>query len=205
MAHPPADELGLETTRTSVARLLGELRRGDPAAMGALFDLLYGELRELARRQRLRWRGDYTLNTTALLHEAYLKLAPAATDLGSRAHFLALAASAMRQILCNYARDRRAMKRGGGAEVMPFDEWMAPEDDAAIVEPSAAARLVELDDALQRLERVDPRQARVVECRFFGGLTVEETANALGVSARTVKRDWSVAQAWLQREMTEGA
>jgi RNA polymerase sigma factor (TIGR02999 family) len=188
-----------------VARLLGQMRGGDDAAVDQLFALLYGELKELARRQRQRWRDDYTLNTTALVHEAYLKLVDqASVDVESRAHFSALAARAMRHILCNYARDRRALKRGGGLERLPLDERAVLAGPSA-ASPEPAERLVALDEALSRLEKVDPRQGRVVECRFFGGLTVEETATAIGISPRTVKRDWAVAQAWLNREMTRGA
>jgi RNA polymerase sigma factor (TIGR02999 family) len=188
-----------------VARLLDQLQGGDDAAVDQLFALLYEELKELAHRQRLRWRDDHTLNTTALVHEAYLKLVgQAALEVQSRAHFAALAARAMRHILCNHARDRRALKRGGGLDPLPLDEralLAAPSSPS----PEPAQRLVALDDALRRLEKVDPRQSQVVECRFFGGLTVEETATAIGVSPRTVKRDWAVAQAWLNREMTRGA
>jgi RNA polymerase sigma factor (TIGR02999 family) len=188
-----------------VARLLGQMRGGDDAAVDQLFALLYGELKELAHRQRLRWRDDYTLNTTALVNEAYLKLVgQASVEVESRAHFSALAARAMRHILCNYARDRRALKRGGGLERLPLDERAVLAAPSSL-SPEPAERLVALDDALSRLEKVDPRQSKVVECRFFGGLTVEETATAIGVSPRTVKRDWAVAQAWLNREMTRGA
>jgi RNA polymerase sigma factor (TIGR02999 family) len=186
---------------TTVTRLLDELQSGDSAAVEELFALLYEELHGLARRQRQRWHGDYTLDTTALVHEAYLKLAGRApVGVASRAHFSAVAARAMRHILCNYARDRRTEKRGGGVARLTLDEANAPADrDPASAEQSA--RLVALDDALRRLEEVDPRRSKVVECRFFGGLTIEETAAAIGASPRTVKRDWAVAQAWLHREM----
>jgi RNA polymerase sigma factor (TIGR02999 family) len=197
-------EAALESNplQTTVTRLLGELQRGSDAAVDELFTLLYDELRELAHRQRLRWRDDFTLDTTALVHEAYLKLVgPTGTEVESRAHFLALAARAMRHILCNYARDRRALKRGGGLERLPLDEAVALPDPATPTD-DLADTLVSLDEALKRLEQLDPRQGKVVECRFFGGLTVAETAIALGVSPRTVKRDWVVAQAWLHHEMT---
>lgn len=162
-------------------------------------------MRELAHRQRQRWRDDHTLDTTGLVHEAYLKLVSGAgADVESRAHFFALAVRAMRHILCNYARSRRALKRGGGLKPLPLAEGAAL---AAQAEPAseAADRLLALDAALKRLDQVDPRRSRVVECRFFGGLTVEETAMVIGVSTRTVKRDWAVAQAWLHREMTAEA
>ena len=135
------------------------------------------------------------------MHEAFLKLVDQERIAAeSRVHFLAVAARAMRHILCNYARDRRAQKRGGAIEHVAIDE---SKNDAAASHPSFQPMdvLVELDEAMRRLEQVDSRQSRVVECRFFGGLTIEETANALGVSPRTVKRDWAMAQAWLHREM----
>jgi RNA polymerase sigma factor (TIGR02999 family) len=193
--------VGADEVRTNITRLIEELRAGDEAVVGELFALLYAELRALAHRHRLRWRGDHTLGTTVLVHEAYVKLAgQAQVDVESRAHFLALAARAMRHILCNYSRDRQALKRGGGLERVPIDDAMvaAPEVGPA---QSHAETLAALDDALHRLEQVDRRQSRIVECRFFGGLTIEETAIAVGVSPRTVRRDWTMAQAWLHREM----
>ena len=191
----------LDETRTRVVRLLEELRDGEAAALDELFALLYDELRQLAQRQRRRWRGDETLNTTALVHEAYVKLVGQARIAAeSRAHFLALAARAMRHILCNYARDRRTQKRGGGLEHVQLDE-SGSDAGRSRFSPEQSEELVALDEALRRLEQVDPRQGRVVECRFFGGLTIEETAAALGVSPRTVKRDWAMAQAWLHREL----
>jgi RNA polymerase sigma factor (TIGR02999 family) len=168
------------------------------ASVDRLFAGMYEELREIARRQRRRWRDDPTLNTTALLHEAYVKLAAQhRIDVRERSHFLAMAARAMRHILCNYSRDQRALKRGGSAARATLDTGIAaaPPDDSADA-------LAALDDALERLERCDPRQSRIVECRFFGGLTIEETAEAIGISPRTVKRDWAMAQAWLHRELT---
>jgi RNA polymerase sigma factor (TIGR02999 family) len=196
--------IGVGPTQTTATRLLGELQRGSDTAVDQLFTLLYEELSEIAHRQRQRWHDDYTLDTTALVHEAYLKLAgPAGAEAESRAHFLALAARAMRHILCNYARDRRTRKRGGVLERLPLHE-AASLPDPATASDELAGTLVSLDEALKRLEQIDPRQSKVVECRFFGGLTVEETAAAIGVSPRTVKRDWAVAQAWLHCEMTAG-
>jgi RNA polymerase sigma factor (TIGR02999 family) len=196
--------VGTDPTQTTIERLLGELRAGDGPALEELFSLLYDELHGLARRQRQRWVGEYTLNTTALVHEAYLKLAGReGIGVESRAHFSAVAARAMRQILCNYARDRRAQKRGGASGMLTLDEaHVSAGRDQVPAEPSDL--LLALDEALRRLEQVDPRRARVVECRFFGGLTIEETATAIGASTRTVKRDWAVAQAWLHREMDSG-
>lgn len=170
----------------------------------ALFQLIYGELRALARRQRRRWHGDYTLDTTALVHEAYLKLADREpVRAASQAHFMALAARAMRQILCNYARDRQRRKRGGDRERVPLDELRAPPSGTFPVD--RAAELLALDIALRKLALVNARQSDVIECRFFGGLSVEETAAALGVSPATVKRDWNIARAWLYREMQANA
>jgi len=196
--------LSNDPTQTTVSRLLEELRGGSDAAVGELFAILYDELREFAHRQRERWSDDYTLDTTGLVHEAYLKLVGRGADVDSRAHFFALASRAMRHILCNYARDRRALKRGGAGKRLPLEEAAAlPARTGAAIEATDA--LLALDDALRRLETVDARRSKVVECRFFGGLTVEETALAMGISTRTVKRDWAVAQAWLHREMTAGA
>jgi len=192
-----------DETRTRVTQLLEELPDGNAGALDELFALLYDELRMIAHRQRRRWLGDDTLQTTALVHEAFLKLVDQERIAAeSRGHFLAVAARAMRHILCNYARDRRAQKRGGAIEHVALDESGSDSPDNSSSEPSEA--LVALDEALRRLEQVDPRKSKVVECRFFGGLTIEETATALGVSPRTVKRDWLVAQAWLHRE-THGA
>jgi RNA polymerase sigma factor (TIGR02999 family) len=192
---------GVDPVTAAVPGLLARLDDGDADAADQLFTLLYDEMRRLARRQRARWHGDETLNTTALVHEAYLKLVgQARIGVESRTHFLALAARAMRHVLCNYARGRRARKRGGDAEVLTLEE-------ASVVDRTTSAAheeldmLMALDAALRRLEELDPRQARVVECRFFGGLTVNETASALGVSPRTVERDWALAQAWLHREV----
>jgi RNA polymerase sigma factor (TIGR02999 family) len=192
----------LKQTQQSVTRLLGELRSGNRQALDALFSLLYGELRELAGRQRRRWRDDYTLDTTALVHEAYVRLVGRERiDVEDRAHFRALAARAIRHILCDYARDRAAQKRGGGLERVPFDETPALSAVPAFSDQQSDI-LLSLEEALQRLELTWPRQSKVVDCRFFGGLTIEETAIALNTSPRTVKRDWALAQAWLHRELT---
>jgi RNA polymerase sigma factor (TIGR02999 family) len=160
-----------DSTQTSVSRLLAELGGGRHAAVDELFALLYEELRAVAHRQRQRWRDDYTLDTTGLVHEAYLKLAGGApADVESRAHFFALASRAMRQILCNYARDQRALKRGGAMDPLPLDGGATVADSGSAA-ADAAGTLLALDDALKRLEQIDPRRSKVVECRFFGGLT----------------------------------
>lgn len=195
---------GLDQKQKAVALLLEDLRDGKKDAVDELFAILYDELKELAGRQRRRWQGNHTMNTTVLVHEAYLKLVGRPDlDVEGSVHFRALAARAMRHILCDYARDRTTQKRGGGLRRLPLDEFLATPDPQGFSEQQSAT-LVALDSALTRLERVQPRQSRVVECRFFGGLTIEETAAALGTSPRTVKRDWAMAQAWLHNEMTPG-
>jgi len=173
----------------------------DPAAIEASFPLLYEELRAIARKQRRAWQGNGTLNTTALLHEAYLKMANQQnTQIATREHFFAIAATAMRHILCTYARDQNRKKRGGGAYRVSASllEHIAAPDGLS---DDAADRLSDLGDALNRLALINKRYTQVVECRFFAGLSVEETAAALDLSPATVKRDWSFARAWLLREM----
>ena len=182
-------------TSGNVTRLLGQIRQGDREAESALLDLVYAELRRLAHRFIIRERGPNTLETTGLVHEAYLRLAGAAEiDWQSRTHFFAVAARVMRRILVDAARQRRAEKRGGQQERVTLDErvmgnGLAPEE------------MLALDSALDRLASMDPRQAQIVELRFFGGLTEEEIASQLQISTRTVKRDWSVARAWLHGEL----
>jgi RNA polymerase sigma factor (TIGR02999 family) len=185
----------------TVTRLLGELRAGNRCALDELLPLIYGELRALARMQRRRWHGNHTLDTTALVHEAYLKLVDQKrVETSSRAHFLAVAARAMRHILCNYARDRGRQKRGGRLELLPIEAIeMVPGKVTFSIEQAEV--LAALDDALCRLEVLDARQSQVVDCRFFGAMSVEDTAAALGMSPATVKRVWSLARAWLYREM----
>ena len=187
-----------------MAKLLDELQSGNRAALGELFPLVYDELRGLAHRQRRRWRGDLTLNTTALVHEAYLKLVDQKRlDAGDRAHFLAVAAKAMRHILCNYARDRRRIKRGGGLERFSIDTMDALPAQVTFSRDQAAT-LIALDDALKALEKVDKRLSHVVECRFFGAMSIEDTSVALALSPATVKRRWNLARSWLYREMHLG-
>ena len=163
----------------------------------ALVPVLYDDLRRTARRSRWQVSAGGTLQTTALVHEAYLKLRRAA-GFHDRQHFLRAAAMAMRHILVNLARESLAAKRGAGVDDLPLDD--VPE----IAAPAAAA-LLEVDDVLERLREVSQRLAEVVECRFFGGYGDEETAAALGLSDRTVRRDWLKARAWLRRELGAGA
>jgi len=168
--------------------MLRAAREGDKAALDTLFGLAYEELRRVARRVR---RGpDDSLTTTALVHEAYLKLLPTGVASNDAAHFKLLIARSMRQVLIDAARRRHAGKRGTGLVPIALD----PEQQVTL---GRSAELLELHDALRELERVDPRRAAVVECRFFGGLDVVETAAALSLSTATVKRDWRLARAWL--------
>jgi RNA polymerase sigma-70 factor, ECF subfamily len=173
-----------------VTRLLRAAQEGEPAALERLIPLVYEDLRRLARRQLGHEYGERTLNATALVHESYLKLGSAGMVARDRSHFLAIAARAMRQVLVDQARDRKAAKRGGGAW-----ERTTLTDGAWAGEFDPDGMLV-LDDALAELE---PRQRQVVECRFFGGMEEQEIASALGVSERTVHRDWVKARAWLYR------
>jgi RNA polymerase sigma factor (TIGR02999 family) len=180
-----------------VTQLLLDLGEGDAAAMDRLLPLVYDELHRLAQRQRRGEREDHTLNTTALVHEAYLKLVRLdRIRWQNRAQFFALAAQAMRRVLVTYAERRRARKRGGGAAAVPLDE-------ATLMTEAQSEGLLALDEALHRLRALSERQHAVVECRFFGGMTVEETAAALGVAPATVKRDWALARAWLNRELRD--
>jgi RNA polymerase sigma factor (TIGR02999 family) len=167
---------------------------GDGRMLDALLPHVYAELKRLARAVRAGRAGE-TLNTTALVHEAYLKLVPSAGgDWQGRAHFYGVAARAMRQLLVDAARQRARAKRGGGDRPVTLD-------DGAIAAPERADELLALDEALDRLAALDARQARVVEYRFFAGLTAQETAELLGVSVPTVDRDWRAARAYLRREM----
>lgn len=178
-----------------VTQLLAHWSHGDDAALAELTPLVYGELRRLAHHHMDGQRPDHTLQTTALVNEAYLRLAdqtkPSWQD---RAHFFAVAARAMRQILVNYAKSSRAQKRGGGALKIELDE-------AAIVSPEQSKEIVDLHEALERLVTLDSRKARVVELKYFGGLNHDEIAEVLKVSTVTVRRDWVFAKAWLHNEL----
>jgi RNA polymerase sigma factor (TIGR02999 family) len=168
--------------------------------LDGLFASAYGELCELAQAHRRRWRGVETLNTTVLVHELYLKLSRQAPPLRNPACLLAVASRAMRHLLVNYAERQNALKRGGGVQKVPLATLNLPEEDAG-GGAATAEEILELDRALEGLAVLDARQRAVVECRFFGGLSVEETAEALEVSTTTVKRDWRLARAWLQHEL----
>ena len=177
-----------------IARIRGE----DPALLDELLPQVYEELRAVARRLRRRTGNGNSLNTTALVHELYLKLrASSRVGVTNRAHFLRLAARAMRQVLSNHARADRAAKRGGGQSTLTLSSSAPPPDDHV----DDAGTLIALDTALTTLGQRSERQARVVECRFYAGMSIEETAEALEISEATVKRDWAVAQAWLYREL----
>jgi RNA polymerase sigma factor (TIGR02999 family) len=179
-----------------VTRLLAAWGQGDESARDRLMPLVYAELHRLASRHLARER-ESTLQTTALVHEAYLKLVDQrAASWQNRAHFFAIAARLIRRILIDHARRRDRARRGGGAPHVSIDE-------AAAVSIERSAELIALDEALTELAAIDPRKSEVVELRFFGGLSVEETAAALGVSAVTVMRDWSTARAWLHRAIAE--
>jgi RNA polymerase sigma-70 factor, ECF subfamily len=180
---------------SDVANLLNELDVGTDKAVADLVVSLYSELRRLASRQLRRERRNHTLQTTALVHEAYLRLSKQKqVHWKNPEQFLAIAAQLMRRILVDYSRGYGATKRGGDLERVGFE-------DAVLVSEQKAAHVIALDEALTRLSEFDPQQARLVELRFFGGLSIEEVAGVLGVSDRTVKRNWNLAKAWLAREL----
>lgn len=180
---------------SDVTQLLVDLSDGDRSALDKLLPMVYGRLRQMAERELRRERPEHTLTPTALVHEAYLKLAQLdRIDWRGRAHFFGASARAMRRILISYARMKKADKRGAGSTHVPFDSVVV----AARERP---ADLLALDEALTKLEELSERQARIVECRFFAGMSIEETAEALDVSPATVKRDWTAARAFLNREL----
>ena len=179
-----------------VTQLLLAWNEGDECALEKLVPLVYQELRRLAKRQMRRERPDHTVQTTALINEAYLQLVDIRNvHWQNRAHFFALCARLMRRILVDYARTRHYAKRGGGARPVSLDQSPA-------VSPAPSKDLVAVDDALKALTKIDDRKAQVVELRFFGGLTVEESAEVLQVSPETVRRDWKLAKVWLLRELS---
>jgi RNA polymerase sigma factor (TIGR02999 family) len=180
--------------REAVTRLLKRLSEGEKDAFDHLIPLVYDQLRRLASRSLRAERPSHTLRATALVHEAYLRLADAGGDWQDRVHFYAVAARVMRNILVDYAKGAGRQKRGGGAQHVSFDE-------AVLVDPSAAPGIADLDESLRRLEMHDPRKGRVVELLFFGGLTYDETAAALGISQATVHRELKMAKAWLYTDL----
>jgi RNA polymerase sigma factor (TIGR02999 family) len=182
-----------------VTELLVRWHGGDKAALDALMPLVYGELHRIAGRYLQRERSDHTLQSTALIHEAYVRLAEQdLPEWQNRAHFFAVAAQLMRQILVDYARSHRASKRGGDVCRMSLE-------DAGDKAQALDVDIIALDDALKSLAQMDSQQSRVVELKFFGGLSIEDTAEVLGISASTVKRDWITARAWLHRELARSA
>lgn len=181
-----------------VTRLLGELSHGNQAAMDQLLPLVYDELHTIAARYFGRERRDHTLQPTALVNEAYLRLVDQQqAHWQNRLHFLGVAAIMMRRILVDHARSRQAVKRGQESHKVPLD-------DAMLVSEQRSVEMIAIDEALDRLAAMDPQQARLVELRFFGGLSVEETAEILRVSPATVKRHWNSARAWLHNEIAKG-
>ena len=188
-----------------VTQLLQRWSQGDEAAFDRMLPMVYDELRHMAQRHLRRERDGHTLQGTSLVHEVYLRLAEKSpAQWQSRAHFFGWASTLMRHILIDHARSRQAAKRGGGVELLSLDAMRDERGDAADIAAPARADspdLVAIDQALRRLERLDPQQGRVVELRYFCGLSVAETAEALEVSPATVKRDWITARAWLQRDL----
>ena len=181
--------------RHSVTDLLDRWNQGEHGALDELMPLIYDELRKMAKRYMSGQNPGHTLQTTALIHEAYLRMVTQKEkQFQNRAHFFGVAAQAMRHILVDYARARHTAKRGGGARPISLEE-------AALVTQERAGELIAFDEALNELERLSPRQGRVVELRYFGGLSVEETATVLDVSADTVMRDWKMARTWLHRAL----
>jgi len=185
----------METSPHEVTRLLQAWSAGEQGAFDKLVPMVYEELHRLAQHYMAQERPGHSLQTTALVNEAYLRLVGGKpVSWQNRAHFFGVSAQLMRRILVDFARSRRSLRRGGGAQAVSFDE-------ALVVSPEPGADLVALDDALRALAAIDPRRGRVVELRFFGGLSVEETAEVLKVSVETVMHDWKLAKAWLQREL----
>ena len=186
----------MQPSSDPVSELLSKWKTVDQELLQTLVPLVYGELRRLAHHYLRDERPGHTLQTTALVHEAYLRLQEKGlARFENRGHFFAMAAQLMRQILVDHARGRRAAKRGGGNHKVTLD-------DACGLMKGRAVDVIALDDALNGLARLDPHQSRIVELRFFGGLSIEETAEALGVSPATVKRHWSTARLWLYQEMS---
>jgi RNA polymerase sigma factor (TIGR02999 family) len=193
-----AQQVALEPS-SPVSELLLHWGKGDRKALEAILPLVYNELRRLARYHLQQQRPNHTLQTTALVHEAYLRLAQEKSPhVENRAHFLGIAAQLMRWILVDYERNRRAAKRGAGATRLTLDPNLAARS------PGPDVDLLALDEALDRLAKMDSQQSQIIELRYFGGLTIEDTSEFLGISPATVKRSWASARAWLLREMGRG-
>ena len=185
-------------SREDVTGLLLAWSAGDQAALDKLMPLVYAELHRLAKRYMGREHAGHTLQTSALVNEAYMRLVDAhSVHWQNRAHFFAVSAQIMRRILVDFARARQNLKRGGGAQQVTLDEGL-------VVSPESGTDLLALDEALEKLASLNPRQSKVVELRYFGGLNEEEVAAALSVSPRSVRHDWSLARAWLYRELNRG-
>ena len=189
-----------------VTQLLIALREGDRNALNEIVPIVHEELKRIARSKLRLERTDHTLDATALVNEAYLQLVKVdRIQWQSRAHFLAIAAMAMRNILVAHARRRRRIKRGLGIQHVSLSEATdRPMMEAADFAATHADQILDLDEALHALAALNPRHARLVECRFFGGMSIEESAEAMGISAATAKRDWNVLRGWLQRELERG-
>jgi RNA polymerase sigma factor (TIGR02999 family) len=193
--HPGLTSAHAASRQSSVTDLLLRARDGDTAAFANVFPLIYEELRTIAERQLWNERDGHTLSPTALVHEAYLRLIDYnRVEWAGRVHFLRVAATAMRRILVDHARGQRSLKRGGGVRRVSIDAIQLGADEQVDL-------LIAVDSALEKLKLHNERQAQVVECRFFGGMTEEETAEALDIGLRTVKRDWARAKSWLSREI----
>ncbi len=194
---PRSEKAQMDSHTGEVTRLLIDMQAGNKDAEERLLAVLYDELRRLAASYLRRERPDHTLQPTALVHEAYLRLIEQGQqNWQNRSHFLGVSAHVMRQILVDHARQRKAIKRGGRERPLPLNESVVPG-------AQRPEELIALDEALSRLETLDSRQSRVVEMRFFVGLTEEEISHVLGISVRTIKRDWNVARAWLYAEMSK--
>ena len=191
--------MGMDVQATNITRLLAGWRDGDRAALDRLVPLIQRELHRIARRHLARERRDHTMQPSSLVQEAFVRLLPEGqAGWHDRAHFFAVASQVIRHVLVDYARQKRCAKRGAGAVHVPLDA-------AAVLSPEQVDEVVAVDLALQRLAALDARKSQVFELRFFGGLSLEETAEALGIGTRTVVRDWNFARAWLRRELKQGS
>ena len=199
-------EMGAAAQQQAITGVLGEVRDGVPGALDRLISLVYADLARIAHRQLGLENPGHTLSTSALVHEAYLRLVDQTrAQWADRSQFFAVAAHVMRRVLVDHARRHRATRRGGAQTRMISLEALDSADAGTLATSERADVLVAMDDAVERLALLDPRQARVVECRFFGGFTEEETAEALGITARTVARDWVKARGWLYQELSDDA